>query len=90
MERAGDLQRDDAGAGRGLGLQLLERVERAGDDDLAAAVEVGGLEPELGEACEQLGLVAADDGAHAGGDLRGRGGHRTAALARRSASRRRR
>ena len=32
------------GAGGRVRLQLLERVEGAGDDDLAAAVEVGGLE----------------------------------------------
>ena len=54
VERAGDLQRDDPRAGGRLGLQLLERVEGAGDDDLAAAVEVRGLEAEFGEAREQL------------------------------------
>ena len=53
VERAGDLQRDDAGAGGRLGLQLLERVEGAGDDDLAAAVEVRGLEAELVESRER-------------------------------------
>ena len=57
----------------------LQRVERSGRDELAAAVVVRGSEVELGETGDDGGLVAADDGAHArlldGGGL----GHRPAA-----------
>ena len=41
VERAGHRQRTDPGAGRRLGGQLLQGVERAGGDDLAGAVAVG-------------------------------------------------
>ena len=57
VEGTRDLQRDHARArGRCLA-QRLEGGERAGDDDLAASVEVGGLEPELVEPRQQFGLV---------------------------------
>ena len=65
VEGAGDLQRDDARAGGRLGGERLQRVERAGGDELAAAVVVRGGEVELGEAGDDGCLVAADDGAHA-------------------------
>ena len=81
MEGAGDLERNDASAGRRRLAEGLECGQLAGDDDLTSAVEVGGLEPEFGELREQFGLVRADDGAHAGGDLRGGRGYRTAAFA---------
>ena len=80
VERAGDLQRDDARAGGGSLLQRGEGGQFTGDDDLAAAVEVRGLETQLGQLREQFGLVAAEHGAHAGLHLRGRVGHRDAAL----------
>ena len=50
VEGARDLERDDAGAGGRLRGERLERVERAGGDELAAAVVVGGREVELVEA----------------------------------------
>ena len=41
VERAGDLERDDAGPGRRVGGEGGECVEGAGGDDLAGAVDVG-------------------------------------------------
>ena len=63
----------------GSAVEGLQRVERSGGDELAAAVVVRGGEVELFEPGDDGGLVAADDGAHAG--LLGGGGlgHRPAA-----------
>ena len=47
VERASDLQRDDAAAGDRVVLEGVEGVERPRDDDLSAAVEVRRLESEL-------------------------------------------
>ena len=45
VERPGDLERDDPGPSRWVGGERGERVERAGGDDLAGAVDVGGVSP---------------------------------------------
>ena len=63
----------------GSAARACERLERAGSDELAAAVVVRGGQVELGETGDDGCLVAADDRAHAG--LLGRGGlgHRATA-----------
>jgi hypothetical protein len=81
VESAGDLQGDDAAAGDRVVLEGVESVECTGDDDLSAAVEVRRFQSELLEPGEQVGLVAAQYGGHAGRGLRGRGGHGRTALA---------
>nr|BFF13852.1 hypothetical protein GCM10025699_51550 [Microbacterium flavescens] len=79
MEGAGDLEDDPGPGGRRLG-ECREGGELARDDDLAAAVVVGGREAQLVEPREQLGLVASEDGAHAGLDQGGGVGHGASAL----------
>ena len=80
VERPGDLQRDHPCALRRVRLERVEGGELTGHHDLAAAVEVRRLEPELVESSEQFGFVGADDGAHTGLHL-GRGiRHREPAL----------
>ncbi len=79
VECARDLERNDARPAEGLGLQGGEGVGRSGDDDLAAAVEVGRLEVELGEPREDGVLVPADDGAQPRAGDRGGLRHRVAA-----------
>ena len=66
VERAGDLQRADPGLGRRVGREGGQLLHRAGGDDLAGAVDVGGGEAVPGEGFGDLGRVAAEDGAHAG------------------------
>ena len=80
VERSGDRQRHDAGLGRRFGLEVLELLERARGDDLAGAVHVGGGEALGLEVGDDLALLAAHDGAHAGGGDGGRVGHSGAAL----------
>ena len=72
VEGAGDLQGDHPRAGRRLGRQGLQGGERAGGDELAAAVVVRRGEVELLEPGDDGCLVPADHGAHAG--LLGGGG----------------
>src|SRR4051794_2195838 len=50
VERSGDLQRDDARAGRRVLGQLGQRLHGSGDHDLTATVVVGGGEAQLVEA----------------------------------------
>jgi hypothetical protein len=57
VERTRNLEWDDAGAADRFCLQRCQRIGCTGDDDLAAAVEVGGLEAELGEASEECALI---------------------------------
>ena len=81
VERAGHAQRAHPGLRRRVFGELVQRAQPAGGDDLAGGVAVGGDQVELLEACQHLGLVAAEHRGHAGrlvgaglGHLRAAGG----------------
>ena len=81
MECAGDLEGDDTCARRRVLSQQGQRIRSAGHHDLSAAVVVRRLQAELIQLSQQLGLVGAEHGAHAGRGLGRRGGHRLGSLA---------
>ena len=81
VEGAGDRQRHQPGAGRGVGGQRGELLHGAGRDDLARAVVVGRGQAVPLEGREHLVAVAAEDGGHARRRGGGGAGHRLAALA---------
>ena len=79
VERARHLQRDDPGPGGRLGGELAQAVQRSGGDDLTGAVAVGREQPVCLDRGDDLGRVAAEDGAHAGRFEGAGGGHLPAA-----------
>ncbi len=81
VERAGDLQRDDPGLGRGIGGKGLDLLDRACGDDLAAAVGVGRGEPRGDDGGVDFLGVAAEHRGHAGGRCRCGKGHGVGAFA---------
>ena len=80
VERAGHLQRNDAGLGRRVLGQGLELLEGAGGNGLAGAVDVGRRCAGGLDGRQDLGGVPAHHGAHAGGGDGGGGGHAVGAL----------
>ncbi len=66
MERAGDAQCAHPGLLWRVFGKLVQRAQPAGGHDLAGGVAVGRDQVELFESREHLGLVAAENGGHAG------------------------